>query len=305
MQTQTEQKLALRRKAFRADIIAACFLLPFTLVYTLFTIYPVFQGGYMSFFKWNLMGKQAFVGWDNYAKMFGDKFFWSSLWNTTKFVLYSTPAIMLSSLVLALLCNRSTPLKRLYRTAFFIPNLLSVAVISYIAIYMAQPYDMGFLSNLMHTLGVDRNYEIFWLKDKHLAWVTITVATLWWTQGYNMMLYISALQDIPDRLYEAAAIDGATPTQQLFRITLPLLNRTTMLILMLQIIASFKVFQQIKLITDGGPGRATQPLIHYIYEQGFTKQKLGYACAMSFALFFILIILTLIQRRLQREDNAQ
>ena len=305
MQTQTGYRRALRRKAIRADIIAACFLLPFTLVYTMFTIYPVFQGGYMSFFKWNLMGKQGFVGWENYQKMFSDKFFWSSLWNTTKFVLYSTPSIMLSSLILALLCNRATPLKRAYRTVFFIPNLLSVAVISFIAIYMCQPYNMGFLSNLMHTLGVSENYEIFWLKDKHLAWVTITVATLWWTQGYNMMLYISALQDIPDRLYEAAAIDGATPTQQLFRITLPLLNRTTMLILMLQIIASFKVFQQIKLITDGGPGRATQPLIHYIYEQGFTKQKLGYACAMSFALFFILIILTLIQRRLQREENAQ
>lgn len=305
MQSQAEQKRALRAKAIRGDLIAACFLLPFTLVYSIFTIYPVFQGAYMSFFKWNLMGKQAFLGWENYQKMFGDKFFWSALWNTTKFVLYSTPAIMLSSLALALLCNRNTPLKRVYRTAFFIPNLLSVAVISFIAIYMCQPYDMGFLSNLMHTLGVDRNYEIFWLKDKHLAWVTVVVATLWWTQGYNMMLYISALQDIPDRLYEAAAIDGATPAQQLFQITLPLLKRTTMLILMLQIIASFKVFQQIKLITDGGPGRATQPLIHYIYEQGFTKQKLGYACAMSFALFFILIILTLIQRRLQREDEAR
>ena len=302
---QMQEKRMMRAKTVRADLIAACFLLPFTVIYSIFTIYPVFQGGYMSFFKWNLMGKQGFVGWDNYQKMFGDKFFWSSLWNTTKFVLFSTPTIMLSSLVLALLCNRSTPLKRVYRTSFFIPNLLSVAVISYIAIYMAQPYDMGFLSNLMHTLGVNRNYEIFWLKDKHLAWVTITVATLWWTQGYNMMLYISALQDIPDRLYEAAAIDGATPTQQLFRITLPLLKRTTMLILMLQIIASFKVFQQIKLITDGGPGRATQPLIHYIYEQGFTKQKLGYACAMSFALFFILIILTLIQRRLQREEDVR
>jgi len=292
-----------KARALRGDLIAACFLIPFTILYSLFTIYPVFQGAYMSFFKWNLMGKQGFVGWDNWEKMLSDKFFWASLWNTTKFVLYSTPTIMLSSLVLALLCNRPSPMKRVYRTAFFLPNLLSVAVISYIAIYMAQPYNMGFLSNLMHTMGADESFEIFWLKDKHLAWVTITVATLWWTQGYNMMLYISVLQDIPDRLYEAAAIDGASPAQQLFQITLPLLRRTTMLILMLQIIASFKVFQQIKLITDGGPGRATQPLIHYIYEQGFTKQKLGYACTMSFALFFILIILTLIQRRLQREED--
>ncbi len=300
----TLTKRSLRRRAIRGDIVAAFFLLPFTLLYTVFTIYPVLQGGYISFYKWNLMGKQAYVGFENYKTIFADSFFWLALWNTTKFVLYSTPVIMISSLGLALLANRATKGKRIYRTLYFLPNLLSVSVISYIAIYMAQPYDMGFLSKLMHTIGVDQSYEIFWLKDKHLAWVTVTVATMWWTQGYNMMLYVSALQDIPDRLYEAAQIDGATPKQQLFHITLPMLKRTTLLILMLQIIASFKVYAQIKLITGGGPGRATRPLIQYIYEQAFTKQKLGPACAMSFVLFFILIVLTLVQRKIQAKEEA-
>ena len=300
----TLTKRSLRRRAIRGDIVAAFFLLPFTLLYTVFTIYPVLQGGYISFYKWNLMGKQAYVGFENYKTIFADSFFWLALWNTTKFVLYSTPVIMIYSLVLALLANRATKGKRIYRTLYFLPNLLSVSVISYIAIYMAQPYDMGFLSKLMHTIGVDQSYEIFWLKDKHLAWVTVTVATMWWTQGYNMMLYVSALQDIPDRLYEAAQIDGATPKQQLFHITLPMLKRTTLLILMLQIIASFKVYAQIKLITGGGPGRATRPLIQYIYEQAFTKQKLGPACAMSFVLFFILIVLTLVQRKIQAKEEA-
>ena len=223
MQTQPASAMArrsLKKRAIRGDIIAACFLLPFTILYTVFTIYPVLQGSYISFFKWNLMGKQGYVGLDNYKTILGDSFFWLALWNTTKFVLYSTPVIMISSLGLALLANRATKAKRVYRTIYFLPNLLSVSVISYIAIFMAQPYDMGFLSKLMHTLGVDQSYEIFWLKDKHLAWVTVVVATMWWTQGYNMMLYVSALQDIPDRLYEAAAIDGATPKQQLFSITL-------------------------------------------------------------------------------------
>ena len=299
MQTPRSNKA----KVWRGDLVAACFLIPFTILYTLFTIYPVFQGAYMSFFKWNLMGKQGFVGLNNYITMVQDKFFWQALGNTTKFVIYSTPTIMISSLVLALLSNRPTKLKRVYRTIFFIPNLLSVAVISYIFIFMCQPYDMGFLSNLMHSLGISQDYEIFWLSDDHLAWVTVVVATMWWTQGYNMMLYVSALQDIPDRLYEAAAIDGATPKQQLFSITLPMLKRTTLLILMLQIIASFKVYAQVKLITGGGPGRATRPLIQYIYEQAFTKQKLGPACAMSFVLFFILILLTLVQRRIQAKEE--
>ena len=301
--TSALTRSALKKRAIRGDIVAACFLLPFTILYTVFTIYPVLQGGYISFFKWNLMGKQGYVGFNNYQTIFGDSFFWLALWNTTKLVLYSTPVIMISSLGLALLANRATKAKRVYRTIYFLPNLLSVSVISYIAIFMAQPYDMGFLSKLMHTLGVDPNYEIFWLKDKHLAWVTVVVATMWWTQGYNMMLYVSALQDIPDRLYEAASIDGATPKQQLFYVTLPMLKRTTLLILMLQIIASFKVYAQVKLITGGGPGRATRPLIQYIYEQAFTKQKLGPACAMSFVLFFILILLTLVQRRIQAKEE--
>lgn len=292
-----------KARALRGDLIAACFLVPFAILYTVFTIYPVFQGLYMSFYKWNLMGKQGFVGMDNYIKMFSDKFFWGALANTTKFVIFSTPTIMISSLVLALLCNRPVKGKRAFRTIFFIPNLLSVAVISYIFIFMAQPYDMGFISNLLHSIGFNQDFEIFWLKDENLAWVTVVVATMWWTQGYNMMLYISALQDIPDHLYEAASIDGATSRQQLFHITLPMLSQTTALILMLQIIASFKVFQQIWLITKGGPGRATRPLIQYIYEQGFEKQKLGYACSMSFVLFFILIILTLIQRKIQNKGE--
>ncbi|MEG2251456.1 MAG: sugar ABC transporter permease [Clostridia bacterium] len=287
-----------KQRAIRGDLVALVFLLPFTILYTVFTIFPVIQGAYMSFYKWTLMGKQDFVGFDNYTRMFGDTYFWQALLNTTKFVLYSTPLIMISSLGLALLANRITPLKRLYRTIYFLPNLLSVSVISFIAIYMAQPYNMGFLSNLMHSLGVSADFEIFWLKDTHLAWVTIVTATLWWTQGYNMMLYVSALQDIPETLYEAAAIDGATPRQQLFGITLPMLKKTTQLILMLQLISSFKVVGQIWLITKGGPGRATRPLIQYIYEQAFQKQKLGLACAMSFALFAILILLTQLQRRI-------
>ena len=286
------------RAAMRGDLIAACFLLPFTLLYTVFIIYPVIQGGYMSFFKWTLMGKQNGVGFENYAKMFADKYFWYSLGNTVKFVIFSTPTIMISSLALALLTNRITPLKRVYRTVYFLPNLLSVSVISYITIFMVQPYDMGFLSNLMHSMGVARDFELFWREEESLAWITVVAATMWWTQGYNMMLYVSAMQDIPDRLYESAAIDGATATQQLFHITLPMLKRTTMLILMLQVIASFKVYAQIDLILSGGPGRSTRPLIQYIYEQAFTKQKLGYACAMSFALFFILIIMTLVQRKI-------
>lgn len=280
-----------RRRKLRADLVALCFLLPFAIIYTIFVIWPVGQGAYMSAFKWGLMGKQKFLGLDNYTRFLNDKYFWSSLWNTTKFVIYSTPTIIIAAFILALLANRQTKIKRLLRAAYFVPNLLSVSVISYIAVYMLRPYGMGFISVLLKSLGITQEY--FFLKDQNLVWVSVVGATCWWTMGYNMMLYISAMQDIPDQLYEAASIDGATSARQLWSITLPMLKPTHLLILMLQLIASFKVFAQMKLITDNN--NKFWSLIAYIYEAAFNKNNLGYGAAMSYALFLILIVLTLIQ----------
>lgn len=280
-----------RRHELRADLVALGFLLPFAIIYTIFIIWPVGEGAYMSAFKWGLMGKQKFLGWENYTRFLGDKFFWSSLWNTTKFVIYSTPTIIFASFGLALLANRTVRIKRLLRAAYFVPNLLSVSVISYIAVYMLRPYGMGFFSVLLKNLGFTE--ELFFLKDQTLAFWSVVVATCWWTMGYNMMLYISAMQDIPDQLYEAASIDGAGVARQLWSITLPILRPTHLLILMLQLISSFKIFAQMKLITDNN--NKFWSLIAYIYEASFNKNNLGYGAAMSYALFLILIVLTLIQ----------
>lgn len=278
-------------RGLRANLVALGFILPFAIVYTIFIIWPVVQGLYMSAFKWGLMGKQKFLGLGNYEKFLGDKFFWNALWNTTKFVLFSTPVIIIASFFLALLANRTVKIKRLLRASYFMPNLLSVSVISYIAVYMLRPYGMGFASVLMKSLGFTQ--EMFFLKDERLVWFSVVGATCWWTMGYNMMLYISALQDIPDQLYEAASIDGATASRQLWSITLPMLRPTHLLILMLQLIASFKIFAQMRLITDNNNKFWT--LINYIYESSFSKNNLGYGAAMSYALFLILIVLTLIQ----------
>ena len=308
--TSALTRSALKKRAIRGDIVAACFLLPFTILYTVFTIYPVLQGGYISFFKWNLMGKQGYVGFNNYQTIFGDSFFWLALWNTTKFVLYSTPVIMISSLGLALLANRATKAKRVYRTIYFLPNLLSVSVISYIAIFMAQPYDMGFLSKLMHTLGVDPNYEIFWLKDKHLAWVTVVVATLWWTQGYNMMLYVSALQDIPDRLYEAASIDGATPKQQLFYVTLPMLKPTVITLTLMSIgrifYSDFGLFYQVPQ-NSGALFPVTQTIDTYVYRGLMELNDVGMSAAAGLYQSLVGFVLVLLANWIVRKidsDNA-
>lgn len=308
MDLRVKPKLKLRqglavkpRRKLRRDLVALCFILPFAVVYTVFIIWPVGEGLYMSAYKWGLMGRQRFLAWGNYQKFLGDKFFWSSLWNTTKFVILSTPTIIVASFLLALLANRATKIRRLLRASYFAPNLLSVSVISYIAVYMLRPYGMGFVSVLMKNLGFTR--ELFFLKDEGLVWLSVVGTTCWWTMGYNMMLYVSALQDIPDQLYESASIDGATASRQLWSITLPLLRPTHLLILMLQLIASFKIFAQMRLITNNDSKFWT--LINYIYESAFSKNNLGYGAAMSYALFLILIVLTLAQFLWSRRKEAE
>lgn len=308
MDLRVKPKLKLRqglaakpRRKLRRDLVALCFILPFAVVYTVFIIWPVGEGLYMSAYKWGLMGRQRFLAWGNYQKFLGDKFFWSSLWNTTKFVILSTPTIIVASFLLALLANRATKIRRLLRASYFAPNLLSVSVISYIAVYMLRPYGMGFVSVLMRNLGFTQ--ELFFLKDEGLVWLSVVGTTCWWTMGYNMMLYVSALQDIPDQLYESASIDGATASRQLWSITLPLLRPTHLLILMLQLIASFKIFAQMRLITNNDSKFWT--LINYIYESAFSKNNLGYGAAMSYALFLILIVLTLAQFLWSRRKEAE
>lgn len=285
------------KKKYKILIASTLFLLPFLILYLMFTIYPMIQGLYMSFYKWTIIRKMDFVGFDNYRRMLGDPDFWGALKNTTFFVVISTPLMVVVALLLALICNMQSRFMKLFRVTFFIPSVLTVSVISYLAIFVLQPYT-GLLNSFLHICGIKS--EPYWLADQHLAWVSIIVTTIWWTVGFNMILYLSALQDISDEIYEAASLDGATKLQSFFSITLPQLSPISKIIVMLQVLASFKVFSQILLITNGGPGSATRPIIQYIYQTGFTSNSLGYASAMSYGLFVILIIITLIQFRITR-----
>lgn len=268
------------------------FLLPFLIAYLVFTVWPIFKGLQMSFYEWTLIEQQEFVGLDQYIRLFQDPNFWEAFRNTTLFVILSTPTMVILALVLALFANVNTKMKKLFRGAYFLPSILSVSVISYVAIFMAQPYT-GMINTTLQSLGFDA--EPFWLAEPSLAWVTIIVVTLWWTVGFNMILFLTALQDIPDNLYEAAEVDGATRRDMFWNITFPQLIPIGKVILLLQILASFKVFGQILLITGGGPGTSTRPLILYIYEMGFERSNLGYAAAMSYILFVVLLILSIIQ----------
>lgn len=287
-------------KQLKEDLVAVPFLLPFTVFYVIFTVYPMLQGVWMSLHKWTIVRKVRYIGLDNYRNMIRDPYFWESLGNTTEFVIWSTPSIVIAGLLLALICNQNIRGKTFFRLSFFMPHVLSVAVISTIMVFIFRPYS-GLLSTLFTNLGFTK--EIYWLGEPKLAKVVIVIATLWWTVGFNMILFLAALQDIPDYLYEAAAIDGADARRAFWYITIPLLKPIVWVVTMLQIIASFKVFAQIWLITRGGPGTSTRPLIQYIYEVGFKRNDLGYAATMSYALFAIMMILTIIQVKVRQRGE--
>ncbi|MCC4316353.1 carbohydrate ABC transporter permease [Streptomyces malaysiensis] len=278
------------------------FATPFLVFFTLFLIVPIGIGLWMSFTDASLTGHgdNAFVGLDNYTEAFGDSQVWQTLGNTVWFTVLTTVPLVVIALVMALLVYTGMPGQWLWRLAFFASHLLPVAVVYQIWSMLFQP-DRGMLNSLLGIFGID---GIAWLTDEKYAMWSIALVTLWWTVGFNFLLYLAALQAIPDHLYEAAALDGAGAWRRLWSVTLPQLRRTTALIAVLQLMASLKVFDQIYLLTKGGPNGATRPILEYIYDTGFTNYRLGYASAVSYVFFGLIIILSIAQLKIfsRRED---
>jgi multiple sugar transport system permease protein len=276
------------------------FLAPFVLIYGVFMLYPIFQAAFMSLFEWDLLSLQrSYVGMGNFAEMFSqDDKFWSSLGNTVEFVLLSTPLIIGVGLLFALVVSK--PKTATFRTMFFCPYVLSVAVMTLIWGFLFNP-DQGLIGEAFRLFGAE---ALAWLTNPNLAMHAIVIATLWWTVGFNMVLFVAGLQDIDPALYEAARIDGAGPLSRFIKITLPSLERTIALVAILQIIASFQIFGQVYIMTRGGPGGTTRVLIQYIYESGFRDFRLGYASAMSIVLFVVMFAVSFLQLRFSKGQEA-
>ena len=276
------------------------FLAPFLTIYISFQIYPLLQTTISSFFNWDLLtGGKLFIGSKNYQRMFTDPTFWTSLSHTLQFVLYSTPINVFIGLFLAILLNGKGKYSQIYRTIFFSPYVLSVSVTTLIWGFMFNP-QKGLLGAFMLAIG---KKPIFWLTDPAYAMTAIIIATVWWTVGFNLVLFLAGIQDIDGSLYEASMLDGANSLQKFLFITLPSLSRTLMLVLVLQIIASFQIFGQVYIMTRGGPGGTTRVLIQYIYETGFRDYELGYASAMAVFLFLVMFIVSYIQFTVFSEEK--
>ena len=263
------------------------FALPFLVLFALFMVWPLVQGLWMSVTDTSLSAHTpSFIGLDNFSEALQDAEMWRALGHTVWFTVLSTVPLVVVALGMALLVHTGLPGQWVWRLAFFAPYLLPVGVVSLLWIWLFQG-DLGLFNQLLNAVGLD---SVAWLSDKSVAMWSIVLTTLWWTVGFNFLLYLAALQSVPDHLYEAAALDGAGAWRRLFSITLPHLSRITVVVTVLQILASLKVFDQIYLLTKGGPDNSTRPVIEYMYDVGFTGYRLGYASAISY-IFFALVLL--------------
>ncbi|MFC7404617.1 carbohydrate ABC transporter permease [Georgenia alba] len=280
---------------------AGWFVVPFLVFFVLFMIWPIIYGVWLSLTDQSLVGGEPeFVGLANYTEALADPEAWRALGHTAYFTLISTVPLVLVALVMATLVYTGVRGQWLWRLAFFAPYLLPVATVAMVWSWLLEE-NLGLVNQTLVSLGLG---GVGWLSDENAAMWSVTIATVWWTVGFNFLLYLSAMQAIPNHLYEAASIDGAGPFRRLWSITLPQLGRITGVVLILQILSSLKVFDQIYLMTKGGPNGATQSFLLYVYDAGFTGYRLGYAAALSYLFLALVVIVSIVQVLLARRRET-
>ena len=265
-------------------------ILPAMLIFMVFVIYPVFYMLYVSFFDWNMIADMEFIGLKNYLDMFTDREFWKVLGNTFRFMLMMVPATIVLSLAIALYLKRNTRINRILQNVMFMPNIVSLVSISFIWMWMMDE-DRGLFNFVLSLFGVD---PVNWLGDPNVAMLSLVIVNVWKSLGYYVLIFVAALQGIPQYLYEAAALDRARPVSTFFRITLPMLSPTLFFLILTGIIGSFKTFECVSLMTAGGPADATNTMVYELYQQGFVYYHTGYASAMGVVLMLIVGFMTLI-----------
>ncbi|WP_409267215.1 carbohydrate ABC transporter permease [Massilia sp. BHUDP2] len=280
-------------QARRGDGLPAAMLLaPFALAFLLFFFLPALDTFYMSLTESSLTRTNAFIGIDNYVTLVQDPSFWAAVGNTFYFALLTVIPLTALGLLMALLVNRFTRASGWLQGAFFLPYVLPISVMTLIADWMLQP-SSGVVN---YVLGMQRA----WFADLTWAMPMVAIGTIWWTVGFNMLMFLAGLRNIPAELYEAASLDGARGFTLFRTITWPALRPVVGMALVLQLIASMKIFGQTYIMTTGGPFNTTRVTLHYMYETAFTQSDAGYAAAIAVAFVAIVIALSLAQAALVR-----
>lgn len=283
-----------RRRSIRAHRTrtAWLFLTPALLILVAFTLYPMAQAVWLSFTDYNLIRAAEFIGLSNYTELFGDPAFWNAFGNTLLYAVVVTPVTVILALLFAMMLNQRFRGRAFARTAIFLPFIVSLGIIAIAWAFLLDP-NIGLLSYWLGLVGIVP--EQGWLSDPRYAMAAVMIVGVWKNVGFYMVIYLAGLQSIPVDMYEAARLDGAGPWQRFRRITLPLLSNQTLLVSVLALIATLQAFDQIYVMTRGGPFFRTETLVMLIYREGFQELRFGYASAISFVLLIFVFILSMIQ----------
>ncbi len=284
------------------------FILPHFIFFTLMILIPFLYNIYISLTDYTYGGSEHLVGLQNYTNLIGGNdyhapIFWNSLWNTILFVLITTPLLVIAGLFLAIIVNGKYPGRNFFRAVYFAPWTLGIAVVGLLWWWILNS-SFGLLTSTLINLGLP---SPSWLTTNPWAWFSIILATVWWTVGYNTIILLAGLQGIAVDLYEAASIDGANKWQQFRYVTLPSLRPVLLLVVTLQIIASFNIVGQPQIMTGGGPGNETRSVLQYVYETGFTSGgqfQFGQAAAMALIVALIMVVVSVINFRVFQTDEA-
>ncbi|WP_246362370.1 carbohydrate ABC transporter permease [Paenibacillus alba] len=281
----------------RNRFIGYTFLLPNIIGFLLFICFPVGASFLMSFTEWNGFGDIQFTGLSNYVRLWSDETFRISLLNSLIMTGVSVPVTLLLAILAAVALNKGLRGIKIFRTAIFLPHITATIAVAVVWQLLYNP-TMGPINGMLRSLGVD--HPPTWLASTHWALISVIIVSIWHSIGYYMVLYLAGLQGIPKDLYEAAEIDGAGKVSQFRKITVPMLSPVIFFTIIMGIINSFKVFDLVFVLTKGGPGRSTHMLVYDIYYTAFQRFEYGYASAMAYVLFAIILVITLIQFRGQK-----
>jgi len=283
----------------RKKILPYLLVSPYVVHFLLFVAFPVGFSIVLTFHKWNIISPMEYTGLNNYIRLFNDKTFLKSMGNTIIFLLIHIPLQIIFALFLAEILNQKIKLRGVFRGAFFLPVIVSGVVVT-ILWQQLYGYDTGLLNRLLIMIGLDK---VGWLTDPNIAMASIAVMATWKNVGLYIVLFLVGLQTVPTQYYEAADLEGATHIQKFFKITLPMINPTIFMVMILSTIGGFSLFIEPYIMTGGGPLNSTVSAVLYIYKQGFFYYHMGYAATLGLFFAFIILAVIMIQKKFIEKDH--
>lgn len=292
------------RSGERTELAGYLFIAPYLVAFLLFMVVPALAGLYISLTNWGGLNVPRFIGAANYLEALNSTILWATVRNTVYYTVLFVPSVTVFGLLAAIFVHQKFPGYTLARAAFYSPYVMAVTVTGLIWLWLLNQ-NWGVVNYYLAYLHpFFQSFRPPWLIDSDWAMPSIVIATVWWLVGYQMVILLAGLQDIPDELYEAAKIDGGNPLQNFWSITIPLLRPALTFVLVTNVIGSLRVFGQMFLMTGGGPAGATTSVVLLIYQSAFQNFRLGYSAAISYLLFLGILLVTIVQLRLMRANQG-